>query len=725
MMVAEKTEEAKVLTKWTNEPKWAELNNDYTEAMADHEDFVSELEEYRELMDGGKRPKVRTGKSDILPLLIRKNAEWKYSQLEEPYLSTRDFVKLLPRGSTDTARVRQAAALSNYYWSACIDRIVLIGDSVRSLVNDGTVIVKNGWHTKKEKYTEVEMEPVYATIEEAYSILAKMVSNGEMDEARAQAMIESGEQIQVGENPVEVEKERVIENYPTHEVCDLENVIVDPTCNGKLSNANFVIHEYDTDYSELMNDKYNEETGIGFYKNLDAIDFKKDWVKEGYEEDENKDATFIFADKTRKKVRIKEYWGYWDIHDNGTKVAIVASWIGDTLVRMEENPFAHKKIPFSSTVYMPVRNKFHGQPDAPLLKENQEIIGKMTRAYLDITSTKAVGQKLVMEDTFGSTAEWAAYNAGNDARFRPGVNIDSAIKKLGVEPVDQSIFQVIQLQEQNAEALSGNQMYNKGLAGGNSSTSATGIRAANDSSARRELSILRRMSSQLIKDMIKQDIANMQVFASPEEVVNVTDEGYIAIRREDVQGEFNIVIDVSTPSKDAEIAESLSYVIQTLGDSVGPAIKNMMVADMLRLKGRPDVAKQVEEYKPQPSEAQQKMEQMQMDNLALENELLKAKVADLHKGLEEADSKIQERETRAIENQSDVKLKEAKAAEHLARQGYYDEMADAASLKFLRDQSGQTRKEEVEDMVFKEDSKKELTLAKAQERADKIDKMKE
>ena len=435
---------------------------------------------------------------------------------------------------------------------------------------------------------------------------------------------------------------------------------------------------------------------------MDAIDFKKDWEDQD-EYTTEAEATFVFADKARKKVRISEYWGYWDVEGDGRTVPIVASWIGDTLVRLEENPFAHKKLPFSAATYMPVIGKFHGQPDAALLKENQESIGKMTRAYHDITSTKAIGQKLTMEDTFGSQAEWDAYDKGNDARYRPGVNIQSAIHQTNVNPVDPAVFQVIQVQQQDAESLTGNATYNKGVQG-NSTASATGIKTATTSSDRRELSLLRRLTA-LYKDMIKQDIANMQAFASPEEVVRVTNEEYVTVKIEDIQGEYDILIDVSTPAKDKATADTLAFIIQAAGDTVDPAIKNMVLGDIIRLNQRPDLAKQIEEFQPQPSEAQVKMEQLQMAKMEADLKLTQMQIEEVAKRMQEADSRIGERAGKVLVHEADAQLNMAKVEETVAKTELIQEQTDEVAQRFLENDGSTLRDRQVEDLVYKEEMK--------------------
>lgn len=61
----------------------------------------------------------------------------------------------------------------------------------------------------------------------------------------------SGTPMQIGVKQVEVEIAKIVKNQPKYEVCNTANVIIDPTCEGYLADAGFIIHEYDTSAADL------------------------------------------------------------------------------------------------------------------------------------------------------------------------------------------------------------------------------------------------------------------------------------------------------------------------------------------------------------------------------------------------------------------------------------------------------------------------------------------
>jgi len=203
------------------------------------------------------------------------------------------------------------------------------------------------------------------------------------------------EPVIVGE--VEEKRIRTVANRPTLEVCDYRNVIIDPTCMGDIEKAGFVVYSFESSLSQL------EKEGKK-YKNLDKINISNSsilGVPDHHSSDGSK--TFNFSDEPRKKFVVYEYWGYWDIDGTGIVKPFVAAWVGNTLIRLEENPFPDKKIPFVVEQYLPVRKSTYGEPDGALLEDNQKVIGAVTRGMIDIMGKSANGQTGIRKDMLDTT----------------------------------------------------------------------------------------------------------------------------------------------------------------------------------------------------------------------------------------------------------------------------------------------------------------------------------
>jgi len=709
-------EKRRLRPEWKQEPKVKDLRNDLDECLSSHAVATSRIDEYKLILDGGPSPKTRKGKSRVKPKLARKSWEWKKPALEEPFLNTSNMFRIRGRTYDDVESAEKKNMLLNYYWEVDVDKSKLVSDSVDKFGTEGTLILKDGWYTEYEEIDTQVTRPVYASPEESLKIILEAVTRGQLDEEQAKSLMASGKLLQIGEETVTVTEEVISKNHPIYEVCDNEDIYIDPTCNGNPKDAQFIIHQYEIDKNTVMREKYEEfEDGSsrGIYKNLDLIDWDSDNAE--YDEyDSEVKKSFVFSDATRKKVRVYEYWGFWDIDGSGTTTPIVASWIGDVMVRLEKNPFPHGELPFAVAPYMPIKGEVYGEPDAALLADNQESIGKMTRAAHDITATQAVGQRLVNEQLFSSPTQWEQFKLGKDAKFRADMDPRRAIYKENVEQVSPSVFQMIQLQQSEAEALTGIRPFNGGNSGGALNGSATAVRSALNAVSKRELAILRRLAN-AFKEAARRTIINMQVFAREEEVIRVTNDSFKTIKREDLKGEFDLIVEISTPEKDNEIAEKLNMLMQTNAASMDKALQIKIYSKIARLWQQPDLAKELEEYKPEPDPTQQELVKLQLENARLENEKLKLEMAETVKRMENIDANIVEKYSRVNENKADRLTKEAEADLRHAKAEEIRSKADLNDLKFVREQNGDKQSDAVAEKI---------ALAELQQKAeeDKADK---
>ena len=683
-------------SKWANAPTQADLSSDYTSAEASQDTFRAKLLEWEETRNGGPEITVYgLGKSTARPKLVRKLNEWKYSALEAPILSTNNLFRVSPATHLDVEAAEQNARILNYQWNTKIQKTKLVKDIVRTVVDEGTVIVKTGWEYETA-IKEVEEEvPVYASPEESIMMMQQAVKSGQMSPEQAQAMIETGEPMVTGTKLEMVEKEVITKNHPSYEVCINANVTIDPTCDGVAADALFVIHEYDTSYADLKSDEYSKDADgeeFGIYHNLDFI--AKQEGSEDYDEhlsDESND--FEFKDKARKRLRAYEYWGYWDIQGDGILVGIVATWVGKTLIRLEENPFPHARLPFSIATYMPVKKSVHGEPDAELLRENQDSIGKMTRAIHDITAKQAVGQEFIDENFFPSPSQKNSYEKGNTVYYRSGFDPKRSIHRQDVQQVGSTPFDVIAWQSTDANELTGTTPFSG--PGGAKQGGDKGDRNSMDATAKRELSILIGLSDLLFVDMARMTIAMNQVFLSEEEIVRITDKEFVAIKRDDLQGDFDLRVQVSTPEKDDDQATKIMKLMQTNAATMDQEIVKMHYVKLAELWKMDDLAEQVKNYKPEPDPMQQELMALQLEEQKIKNALAQ-------KQLEDYDSKIFERLSRTEENASgDAILKQAKANQALATAEKIKSETDILDASFLMVQDGTTRQQEVDDQQFK------------------------
>lgn len=664
-------ESAKKLVDWNNPPSVRDLKQDLAEAKSNHDLHVNKVNESLTALRGELKIKIKEGRSKVQPKLVRKQNEWRYSALEEPFLSTDDMFIVNPVTYKDVEAAKQNMLILNKQFRTDIPKVKFINKYIRTAVNTGTVIVKLNWEYEKGIVTEEV--PVYTkTPEELYTALQQKINAGQMTEEEAIPIMESGQPIQIGVESREVEEDVI--NRPVLQVKDSRNVIIDPSCEGDIDNAQFIIDIFLTDLSTLKKDSR--------YSNLDLISENQfngasldDY--QYYDTEYKTDPNFKFQDKPRKKLVAYEYWGYWDINGDGIVKPIVATWIGDVMIRLEENPYPDKKLPFVVVQYLPPdHDTVYGDSDASLLKENQDIIGAISRSIIDLIGRSANAQQGVRKDLLDPINR-DRFNKGMDFEYNPVTNIENALYMTHIPEVPRSALELIQLQNSEAEALTGVKAFTGGISGDALGSSVGGIRSALDATAKRELGILRRLSDGL-KEIGKKIIAMNSVWLSDEEIIRITDDDFVAIKRSDLAGNFDLSLTVSTAEMDNQKASELAFMLQTTGNSLPFDITKIILTKIADLRKLPDLSKMIADYQPQPDPLEQQKAQ-------LEIELLKAQIAN--------------EKAKANENAVDVQLKAAKTQSELAKAGKLSSEKDKMDLDYVEQSTGLTQDRELEKQM--------------------------
>lgn len=666
------TEEIK-LVDWKNAPKLSDLKQDLKDATPAHSTMKTNLKAWLDNLniEGAAKVKTREGSSSIVPKLIRKQAEWRYAALSEPFLSTPDVYNITPVTWEDKKAAEQNQLVLNNQFNTAINKTRFIDEYVRALVDEGTVIARVSWEFVEEEITKTvptyqfvqdeSMVPMFQQLEQLLATSPSEFETNVPDELK-QAFQLSAEQgvplapQQIGEETVKEMKTLV--NRPSIEVCNLNNVIIDPSCMGNLDKAGFVIYSFETSLSELEKD--------GKYKNLDQIvPSSSSLLSQPDHVLTDKRSSFNFADEPRKKFVVYEYWGYWDIDGTGIVKPFVAAWAENTLIRMEENPYPDKKIPFVIVQYLPVRRAIYGEPDGALLEDNQKIIGAVTRGMIDIMGKSANAQTGIRKDMLDVTNR-RKYDKGMDYEFNPNVDPRQGIHMHVFPEIPQSAQYMLGLQNMEAESLTGVKSFSQGVSGSSLGDVAAGVRGALDAASKRELGILRRLSDGIIQ--IGRKIISMNAeFLSDKEIVRITNEEFVEIRRDDLPGNFDIKLSISTAEEDNNKAQELAFMLQTMGNNMDPSMSKIILSDIAKLRKMPDLAEKIENFEPQPDPMAQKQAELQVQLLE----------AQLRREL-----------AMAMEAEANAQLTLAKIGTEQVKQGDIKASTDQKTLDFVEQESG-------------------------------------
>jgi len=581
------------------------------------------------------------GKSAIVSKDIKKQLEWMLPSITDPFLSSNDVIKCSPVTFEDAPSARQNELLLNTQFTRKFNRYNFIMKAARVLASEGTVIVQTGWDYEDEE-VEVDVEQVFL---DEYG-------NEYIDTA---TVIET----------------KVIRNQPTAIVCRNEDIFIDPTCMDDLDKCQFVIHRYETDLATLRAD--------GRYKNLDKIAAARPGLVDTPEYYREDITYFEFKDAPRKKFIINEYWGNYDIDGDGEVEPIVCAWVHDTIIRLQSNPYPDKRPPFIVVPFNAVPFQLFGEALAENIGDNQKVKTAITRGLIDNMAKSNNGQVGMRK---------GALDATNKKRFLNGNNFEyngsmSDFYQGNYNELPSSAFNMLSLMNNEIESQTGVKSFSGGISGTALGSTATGARGALDATATRRLNIVRNISENLIKPLMRKWMAYNAEFLEEEEVIRVTNEEYVPIRRDDLSGKVDIEISISTAEDNAAKSQELSFLLQTVGPNEDPAIRREIMAQIMELMRMPDQAKKIREYQPQPDPMQQQLAQLQMLKLQKEIEKMDADIADKY--------------ARAGENEVDRELKLRKAQVEAAKARKLGSEADKMDLDFLmKDEGHEESRQEIE-----------------------------
>lgn len=629
------------LTSWAKEPTMTDLHGDLEYARRENTEQTANVDGWLALRDtsgsesGNKS--TSSGRSKVQPKLIRKHNEWRYPALSEPFLNSERMFDINPRTAQDAAGARQNQIVLNWQFDTKINKVDFIDRLVRTTVDEGTCVLRVGWKRETERVKVMksvyDYYPINPKDEQKLQMLA-MATQAYVDENPEyedlpEDLKASVEYSMEKETPVYAEQsgetetyeDKIVTNRPEIKIVDIRNFFIDPSCDGVWEDAQYMIHTYEATKSDLQKRK--------IFKNLDKVNWGANAIKsktgdQDHASNSPQDDSRTNTDKS--KTLVYEYWGLFDIHGTGSMVPIVVTWIGDTIIQMTENPFPDRKAPFIIIPYMPILKSSFGEADASLLQDNQRILGATTRGMIDLLGRSANAQTGYGKGFLDAVNRKRFIN-GEDFEFNPNGDPRQQIQQMKFPEIPNSALQMSQLQNAEAEGLSGVKSFSGGITGEAYGRVARGISGAMDAAGQREMSILRRIAEGM-RILGKKVISMNQVFLEEKEIVRVTDEEFVEIKRDDLAGNFDLIVDISTQSVDEAKAQDLGFMLQTQGPNMDPGLEQVILAEIADLKRMPHLAERIRSYEPKPNPLDEKLKELQIAKLEADIELDRARAAE-------------------------------------------------------------------------------------------------
>ncbi len=626
------------------------MKDDLNNSKSFHDDWQTKRSRWMKEYDGkpyGNEDKdPRSNKSKLVSREIKQVAVRQLAQIADPFVSTNNMVRTVPITAEDELLAAEQEEVLNYQYCRDFDRYNFSKDGLNILQREGTVVAKISWIFEEE---DIEVEVP----------ITKMMPIQDVQEARA--MIAQG-QAPYREEIVGYKTEtqsKTIVNKPDVELIDNAYHYVDPTCKGKAENGQFQAIVFPSNISKLKK--------AGIYHNLDKVEeyIAKELDKSESNYDEDIVSDFKFTDEARREFEVTEYWGNYDITGSGVAEPIVWTWVGDIIIRKDENPMPDKEVPIVSCIVDADPFSPFGKPIADLIGSHQKIITGLKRTVLNTLNASTNGQKGIKKQAL-DVINLNKFNAGKNFEY----NGDSPEIWTGeFNQIPQSIFAFADEVRMDADSLSGTRAFSSG---NGSMGSATEARGALDAIAKREVDISRNFKENFILPILRKWMMMNEQFLDPEDIYRITNKP--PVERREGFSKIDLDIKIATAETNAAKSSKLAFMLQTMSASLPFDLTKMLLAEQADMEDMPGLAAKIEAYSPQPNPQDQKIKELEIVKLEAEIEDLRIK---------------------ALENQEDIALKRARTQTEQAKTRKTHADADKIDQDYIRTADGDILNEEM------------------------------
>jgi len=602
--------------------------------------YVSDM---RDIYEG--RLDTKTGVSNYISRDVFKQIEWAKAQYKNPFISNDTIVRLQPNAMSKRDQTVQTEKLVNHFYIKKFDRYNFMTDYLDALLIDGTTVIRTGWDYESE--TKIVQEEVKDPL--------------------------TNQVIDIAETEVEVP----IVNVPTSELYKIENCFIDPTAT-KNSEITFIGTKKEVSINELEKD--------GIYFNLDKINkdhndlISQTATTSVFDLEFNRDNLISnFEDDKRKKLSMYEYWGTVEL--DGELHNIVACFIGTTLIRLDENPYPDGKIPFIINQCYRQPHTLYGKSMVDMLSDYQYVKTALYRGIFDNIALSNSTQIGIPKGML-SPKEEERYIDGKVFHFN-GSNFTPY--KGQYNRIPNEVFGMLDKIDTESNLTSGVVPAQGGQGSQGIYGSQAGKAGQLNSLALRELDMVINISDNLIKPMFRKWIGYMYEYMDRNQIEDITGVDYVDVEKDYSEHRNDFMIDISTQHTDEVKASELSFLLQTLGQSMPEELTRLIMSEIVRLKKMPDFAETIKQYQPEPDPFEQQMKQLELQKLQAE--------------IQAIGSSIQS-------GQADANLKAAKAREAEAK-------AIDTNISAVRKKYGIDAKEQREVITAKANADRDNLITKA------------
>jgi len=327
---------------------------------------------------------------------------------------------------------------------------------------------------------------------------------------------------------------------PCAEVCDVFDIFVDPDAT-TLSDAKYIIHRVERNIAELKaNPKYKIPDELSADVQKDQYKVLRDAVQ-GLSKPNDKDS---------KCVEVFEYWGKYDINGDGIeKECLICVANRKYVIRLDENPYEHKRKPFISFVDTQMPNEFWAIGEVEPLKNLQYELNDIRNQRMD--NVTLILNRMWKVNKNGDVDE---ADLVSQAGGIVHVGDNNALEVIQTPDVTASSYNEETLVKADMQQASGVTDYTKGSSAGGKGNSAlanetaTGIMLLQEAGNARFKFKLDNLEDSLKEFGEQLNALNQQFIKKPMVIRIVGEEGtqWKQVSPKEIKGQFDIMVEAGS-----------------------------------------------------------------------------------------------------------------------------------------------------------------------------------
>lgn len=627
------------------------LNEIFDGAKSDSLDGHDRIDKYRRFYRDNTQEKKSAKKTGMEPIrstyrsrAIKKLFKKKMSMITEPILSD-DF--LFTSSGWNIGYTKEDRLL-NYQWNIQIDKQAVVSKSAKNLIIDGTAILKTEWETKEvEKVEDVEVQ-IFAKTEQDV-IYAYPNNQGAIDAFR------NGQDVPIGSTIKKEKVIKVISSKPTVKVIEPTNMYFGPN--------DVVIERIRMSYIDIISSAsidVRESILKEAFETSDNYSIDDMWISyqegSGYELISSQRFVTNYRDLALKEIDVYQYWGKFSNEEDGVDIEkeMVIVWTGNTILSKIENPYSHKKAPYSVGTFESYDESKFGESESEVLNHDQTAITTISRVLHSLVLNVNSGQKLYRDGLFPSPQDERNYLTGKSAKFNKAFDVKDSIISSDIPTISNGAYDLIGMFSQS--------FIESDLAGGASNKDETGqdiVASVNDAALLRSYLALLTSVAGFINSM------NIQLQINETTIIDalgstVVPSGYL----KEINRDLRYVASARTPHEKRQMANSIEKLMSTSGGNMDEKISLSHYIELALISNNYALAMELsvtlDNLKNPPPDP---MEEIMLEREQLENERIRAETIRLKSQANENDAKAIEKLNKVEEMtaRSETMLNEAKA----------------------------------------------------------------